>query len=73
MRERNIAFAVDKNCRCGRKCLQQLKLGDHNYDLAANILGDARLSVHQQGFASKAMQKQNLKKAFEATIKASRN
>ena len=64
-----IAFTVDKDCKCGANCLQKLKLGPYNYDLAAEVLGQARLKVHQNGLASKAVQKQNLKKAFEGTIK----
>jgi hypothetical protein len=68
-RFKNIAFTVDNNSKCGRKCLQQLKIGEHNYELAGEVLGAARFTVHQQGLTSKANQKQNLKAAFNATIK----
>jgi hypothetical protein len=53
-RLKNIAFTVENDCRCGRK-----------------YLGTVRLIVFQLRVASKLKvnQKQNLKAAFNATIK----
>jgi len=72
LRERNVVFSVDKDCKCGKQCLKKLKIdGEYNYDYAADVLGAARLDIHQQGYSAKSQQKDNLRAAFYATIRGS--